>query len=363
AAVRRTLATDVPRAALDRLEAARLHAPRLSGLIRFDRVEGVALGAGLTLSPGRWRVVPHAGVGLATGRMTGGVRLARDGDGVQLIAEATRTVRDFSDLPIVSPTLNSLTAEEAGSDFGDYLLLDRIALGAPVRLGGRSAIDVELARERADSLPVAARPASRRFLPNPQFGMDPTSVLRIGLRRTVAQQEDRASMGGSVSFEGGGGGSSYLRADARVDARWPMGATTMRFHAFGGAGTVETPAWRGFALGGRGTLVGEPFRAWGGRGAALTSLEWRVPVTIPAIPLGSFASTGHQLTLAPFVAAGWAAGQQVGVPWVPSRGVRPVAGIAAEWLMGLLRIESGWSLRTGSFGVTVDVSPEWWGVL
>ncbi|MGB7211155.1 MAG: hypothetical protein WBC97_00860 [Gemmatimonadales bacterium] len=363
AAVRRTLAAEVPRAALDRLETARLHAPRLSDLIRFDRVEGVALGAGLALAPGRWRLVPHAGVGLATGRMTGGLRLAYNGDGIQLTAEATRTVRDFSDLAVISPTLNSLTAEEAGKDFGDYLLLDRAALGVSVPLGGRSAFDVQLAREQADSLPVAAHPATGEFRPNPQFEMDATTVVRLGLRRTVVRQEDRASLGGSVSLEGGAGGSSYLRMAALLEARWPLGATAMRFRGFGGAGTVETPAWRGFALGGRGTLVGEPFRAWGGREAALASLEWRLPVIIPVIPLGNFASTGQQMMLAPFVAAGWAGGPQPGMPWVPSPGVRPVAGIAAEWLMGLLRIESGWSLRTGSFGVTVDVSPEWWGVL
>lgn len=363
AAVRHAVAAEVPRAALDRLEAARLHAPRLSDLIRFDRVEGVALGAGLTLSPGRWRLVPHAGVGLATGRMTGGLRLAYGGDGVRLTGEVTRTVRDFSDLPVVSPTLNSLTAEEAGKDFGDYLLLDRAALGVTVPLGGRSALDFELARERVDSLPVAAHPASGAFRPNPQFGMDATTTVRLGLRRTVVQQEDRASTGGSLWLEGGAGGSSYLRASALVEARWPLGPTAIRIRAFGGAGSVGMPAWRGFALGGRGTLVGEPFRAWGGREAALASLEWRVPVTIPAIPLGSFASTGHQMTLAPFVAAGWAGGPQSGMPWAPSPGVRPVAGIALEWLMGLVRIGSGWSLRTGSFGVTVDVSPEWWGVL
>ncbi|HEU4763219.1 MAG TPA: hypothetical protein VFS28_01105, partial [Gemmatimonadales bacterium] len=68
-------------------------------------------------------------------------------------------------------------------------------------------------------------------------------------------------------------------------------------------------------------------------------------------------------TLAPFVAAGWADGALGAMPWRPSPGVRPVAGLAAEWLMGLLRVEAGWSLRTGSFGVTVDVARSWWEVL
>lgn len=364
AEVRRALAADVPRAALDRLDAARLHAPRLSDLIRFDRVEGVALGAGVALAPAPpWRVVPRVGVGLATGRVTGGISLAFEGDGIRFTALADRTIRDFGDRPVISSTLNSLTAEESGNDFGDYVLVDRAAIRATIPLGARTALDLELARERADSLPVAAHPASGIFRPNPQFAMDATSVARLDLRRPAARGDDRASAGGAVSLEGGAGGSSYLRLSARVEAGWPIGATAMRFRASGGVGTDELPTWRGFALGGRGTLVGEPYRAWGGREAALASVEWRFPVTIPAIPLGSFASTGHQMTLGPYFAAGWAGGPEPGMPWIPSPGVRPVAGIAAEWLMGLLRVESGWSLRTGSFGVTVDVSPEWWGVL
>ena len=364
AAVRRALADEVPRAALDRLDVLRLHAPRLSDLVRFDRVEGVALGGGLSLAPApRWRVVPRAGVGLATGKLTGGVSVTFDGTGVQLSAGADRTIRDFSDLPVISRTLNSLTAEESGSDLGDYVLIDRVGLRATLPIGDRTALGVEVAREHADSLPVAAHPASGSFRPNPQFGMDGTTVLRLDLRRPIALGDDRVSAGGALSLEGGADGKSYLRASIGVEAHWPIGATAMRFRVFGGAGTDELPTWRGFALGGRGTLVGEAYRAWGGREAALGSLEWRVPVTVPAIPLGSFASTGRQMTLGPFVAAGWAGGPQPGVPWIPSPGIRPVAGIAAEWLMGLVRIESGWSLRTGSFGVTVDVSPEWWGVL
>ena len=41
----------------------------------------------------------------------------------------------------------------------------------------------------------------------------------------------------------------------------------------------------------------------------------------------------------------------------------PVAGVAVEWLMRLLRLEVGMGLRDGRVVVTVDVSREWWGVL
>ena len=362
--VRRALANEAPQAALDRLESARLHAPRVSDLVRFDRVQGVALGAGVSLAPGpRWRVTPRVGVGLATGAVTGGLGLTYRGAAFEISADVGRSVRDFSEIPVISPTLNSLTAEEAGKDFGDYLRLDRAALDLTLRLGATSSLGLEFARQRVDSLAVAVHPAAGTFRANPAFGMAPTTSVELVLRRLAGAGEGRASFGGSVSVEGGAGGSSYLRGAAQVEGQWPLGATALRIRALGGAGTTGLPAWRGFAIGGRGTLVGEPFRAWGGRDVALASAEWRFDVPIPAIPLGSFASTGRRMTLAPFVAAGWADGAPAGMPWVPTPGVRPVAGVAAEWLMGLLRAEAGWSLRTGSFGVTVDVSREWWGVL
>ncbi|HEX5575337.1 MAG TPA: hypothetical protein VFX42_05640, partial [Gemmatimonadales bacterium] len=130
-----------------------------------------------------------------------------------------------------------------------------------------------------------------------------------------------------------------------------------------GIGSEDLPAYRSFVQGGRGTLVGEPFRAYGGRTTALGQVEWRLGVPVPAIPLGSFASTGRTLTLAPFVAAGFAARPYTGLPWTASDGIRPVAGLAVEWFMRLLRVEAGVGLRDGLIGVTVDVNRDWWGLL
>jgi hypothetical protein len=131
----------------------------------------------------------------------------------------------------------------------------------------------------------------------------------------------------------------------------------------GGWASGGAPAWRTFAIGGRGTLPGEPFRAYGGRRMALAHLEWRFEVPAPAISFGSFASTGHRATVAPFVAAGWADRPPDVVPWTASDGVRPVAGVALEWLMHLVRLETGVGLRDGRVGVSVDVGRAWWGIL
>ena len=69
------------------------------------------------------------------------------------------------------------------------------------------------------------------------------------------------------------------------------------------------------------------------------------------------------MVVAPFVSAGYAARPLTGLPWGSSEGVRPVAGLALEWFMRLIRVEGGIGLRDGRFGVTVDVSRDWWGLL
>ena len=109
--------------------------------------------------------------------------------------------------------------------------------------------------------------------------------------------------------------------------------------------------------------LGHAFLGQGQHGIQLGRLEWRFEAPVPAIPLGSFASTGRTMIVAPFVAAGWAGQPLPGLPWGSSDGVRPVAGLVLEWPMRLLRLEAGVGLRSGDVGVTVDVHPDWWGIL
>jgi hypothetical protein len=130
-----------------------------------------------------------------------------------------------------------------------------------------------------------------------------------------------------------------------------------------GVGSDELPAYRSFVMGGRGTLVGEPFRAFGGRTSALARVEWRLSVPVPALALGSFASTGRVMTLAPFLAGGYTSRPYPDLPWTESGGVRPVAGLALEWFMRLVRLEAGVGLRDGDLGVTIDINRDWWGLL
>ncbi len=366
AETRAEIARYVGRRSLSGLPASRLGGGGLSDFVRVNRVQGLALGgaAVLGLRKDRLDLRPFIGIGTADGRVTGGALLSFASGDTRLFASASRRVRDFSDYPVVAPAINSLTAQEFGDDYGDYLLLDEASAGVGRRIGARLGLELAAAVERSRSLEVVASPASGEYRPNPAFGAGTYRVARLALTRASGGSvAARSDLHGALRLEGGTGPTEYLRG--ALEARWTrsLGPGTLAGRLDGVAGTVGSPAWRTTALGGRGTLVGEPFRAFGGRRALLAHAEWRVDVPAPAIPLGSFASTGATATLAPFVAVGWAGGATDGMPWNADAGARPVVGLALELFMRLFRVEAGVALRTGRVGVTVDISRDWWGAL
>ncbi|HET8649469.1 MAG TPA: hypothetical protein VFL95_05480 [Gemmatimonadales bacterium] len=365
------LRVEVERIAGDRLLSglprSRLAIGAVSDLVHINRVQGLALGIGANLGVGdtRLQLQPGIGIGTADGRVTGEFGIEYASGATQLTLRGNRAIRDFSDWPVMAPVLNSFTAQEAGDDHGDYVLLNRAALGVRYRLSGRTAIGAELVLEESRSVGVSASPARGSYDSNPELGAGSYRIGRLRLERTSGGIAVRHDFQGALQLEGGDGPTRYLRADA--EGRWLTRLAgndlVTRIHA--GAATDGVPSYRAFVMGGRGTLVGEPFRAYGGSRAALLQVEWRFDVPVPAIPLGSFASTGRRATLAPFIEAGWTDGTagRGAMVGVPTDGVRPVAGVALEWFMRLIRVEAGVGLRDGHFGLTVDVNREWWGLL
>jgi hypothetical protein len=350
--------------ALSGLPAGRLATGSISDLVHVNRVQGLTFGLGSTfrLADSRVRLRPRIGYGTADERVTGGLEVELGLGASTVTAFGGRRVTDFSEIPVISGLLNSFRAQEGGHDAGDYVLLD--AAGARLRqgLGGLTALTIEAAVERSRSLEVAAEPARGTYRANPALGAGTYHLGRVTFER-AGPTPPTSGLAGRLSVEAGEGPTDYLRAAGAVSWLAPVGRTQLLLKADAGIGTTGLPAYRSFVLGGRGTLVGEPFRAWGGREFALARAEWRLDVPVPAIPLGSFASTGRTMTVAPFVAAGWTGRPLPGLPWSASDGIRPVAGVALEWLMRLIRVEAGVGLREGDVGLTIDIHPEWWGIL
>jgi len=349
---------------LSGLPRTRLGVSALSDVARVNRVQGLALGAGVAFQAAPQVIVrPRAMFGTSDQRVTGDLRITRQTSASELTLSAGRGITDLADHPIVSGVVNSLLSQEGGRDLGDYVLLDRAALSFTGRLGAGTTATIEGGAEHSRSVRTEATPASGSYRPNPALGVGTLALGRLILGYRSQSLEGTSSTSAELRVEGGAGDRSYARLSGNLGWLVPAGPGGLALKVEGGAGTNQLPAYRSFAIGGWGTLPGEPFRAWGGRWMVLASLEYRFEVPFPAIPLGAFVSTGDRLTVAPFVAVGWAGDALPGVPWRSSDGARPIAGVSLEWFQHLVRAQGGISLHTGRLGLTLDLSPEWWGIL
>jgi hypothetical protein len=360
--VRRQVADLVAQRQLTGLRAAGPSVGAFSELLHVNRVEGLTPGLGLLWRPspghGRLTLRGWAAFGFSDERLKGGVRAEYRAGALRLGLTADRAVRDIGDRPVISGALNSLLAQELGRDYGDYVGLDRSDL--TVGVGG---LEARVGVHRTRTLEVTAAPASGSYRANPALGAGDWLVgALVGGARVGSP--GRATAAGHLAAEGGlQSGLTWLRLSGSVSAAVPTGPGELGLEAWGGWGSPALPSFRGFVLGGRGTLEGEPFRAYGGRAVAWGRVDWRVGLPFPAIPIGRFASTGRQLVVGPFVAAGWVGQPLPDAPWSASDGVRPVLGVALEAFHRLLRVDAGWAVRARHVGVSVDVRRSLWPIL
>jgi hypothetical protein len=363
-AVRREIESIAGETVLSGLPATRLGLSAVSDLARVNRVQGLALGLGFSVRAAPPLILrPRFSLGTSDERVYGDLLARWDRAGTSVTVAVGRHLRDLVDLPIISGVVNSVLSQEGGDDRGDYVLLDAATTTASRNLGSGFTASFGAGVERSRSVRSAAQPASGRYRANPALGAGTIGIGRVGIEYVGAALDRGKARRWSLALEGGSGDREYLRAVAAVSGIVRAGPGNVSARLEGGAGSRDLPGYRSFAIGGWGTLVGEPFRRWGGRRVLHASLEYRLDAPFPALPLGAFASTGRSITLAPFVAAGWTGGRLAGLPWQPSRHPRTVAGLALEWFHHLLRVEAGVSLHTGAVGVTVDFSREWWEVL
>ena len=356
---------------LEGLPRRRFGTPALSELVRVNRVQGLAIGFALGVRfNGGWEARGTIGYGLSDHRLTASLGGGLTRGFNYWSGEARRTVRDIGDEPVVSGVVNSFLAQEAGIDLGSYLLGEELGFGYRRRLHPRWSLDLAARFERTSSVATTARPIRRTYQPNPELGSGSyllgRAVLSLGSRGAL----DRSDLKASLGVESGTGASEYLRLTLRSDGSLPLGggAGHLRLRTLVGVATSGLPKARSFVIGGRGTLPSEQFRGYGGRRVVALQAEWRIPVPMLAVGLGPFATTGNRAIIAPLFGIGWAGGE-IGeieeVPWRSSQGSRPVAGIVAELIHGLVRFELARPLRGegARLRLTVDLSPEWWPIL
>jgi len=345
------------RRAMNGLKHERLGARSLSELVHVNRVEGLALGAGFvkrTADDGfELRLLGSYGFSDREGK---GVIALTSADGFEL--SVYRQLRDIGDTRVIAPLINSITSQEFGDDYGDYYRASGAELGIRRGIGARGEWRLSTAYEKLAGLATHATPANGEYRQNSVIATGDYLTGTVTLRRRSEGFAVRRDVAGETTLEVG---QHYLRFSGNGHVLVPVGSTRLLTRIEFGLGSDRLPEHRIFVLGGRATLLGDEFREWGGKRAALVHVEWRVPVPFFSVGVGP-ARTPGTLTLAPYVATGWAAEPFTFTPWLATPGTRVTVGLGAEWL-GVFRLEAGYGVQSRNLHVTFDVTRDFWDIL
>ena len=82
----------------------------------------LVFGATLGSSESRLQAQPYLAYGTSDQRLLGSLALSLNRGSSRLSLEGYRRIRDLSDLAIITPVFNSLSSQEFGKDYGDYVL-------------------------------------------------------------------------------------------------------------------------------------------------------------------------------------------------------------------------------------------------
>jgi len=306
------------------------------GLARYNRVEGLSLGARGELDLGRLRLDGGARVATSDGHPDLAAGLVRE------TGAARVRVAEYWRLAAVDPAArslgigNSLGALVLGRDDGDYFRAAgaELSIVPPVTLPQRFSLRLYAERQRravqrTDFSFAHAIHEDHVFRPN----ITADSADQIGAVLTVRAQRgidpEHVQMSTDVTLDGGAGTFGFARASGTWRVSTPVGKSlAAAIELGGGMSAGRVPVQSDWYLGGPGTL-----RGYGG-GVTSGDAFWRARAELanrwPAARVVLFADVGRaalrdHLSLA-----------------------RPLAGVGvgASFLDGLLRLDLARAVRT-----------------
>ena len=361
--------------ALRRPQTLALAVSGVSDFVRFNRAEGFAPGLGAASRFGGGfgaRASARYGVDDREAKGTAGLDWQSPRWGIR--AFGLRDFREAGDIQERSRLMNSLAAQEFGSDATDPYGVQGAGLGLDGRgvLGFNVRLDASLERHRP--LRIRAAPASGSFEP-----LVPAARLRA-LRFSLAGERPTSLAWFGTELRASGElrlsrlttddaavplvSSTVGRAFAFVSVERPYERGRLALMAAGGAvgSTAATPAQEWLYFGGPLSAPGYRVHELGALAGATTRLEWRTQMPAPAVSLGRFGRIPGQATIAPFVQGTFARSPRLGSVGRPA-GIYPSVGIAVQPFFDLMRFQLARGLRNGGWGLNVDVTRDFWGIL
>jgi hypothetical protein len=360
--VRRQAAELMGRELLSGLPASRLDLASATSTLRYNRAEGLALGAGFRTAPAERRVLALRG-GIATATLRpfaevegwAGERPDRTGAAVYL-----NRVGDAGSVgPVISGAMNTLTALLAGRDFTDPFYRTGVEARLDRGLGGDWTLEarprVERHRRAALASEFSLLGASGSFRPVPAIDEGTLFGGAIEFRRRLPGEVGQGT-GFGVRVEGGtlqGDGETWMHARPAIDVAHVRRGRDVELllEAAGGAALGDVPAQAVPRIGGRGTVPGHPFRAWGGGRYAYG----RGTLSGDLLPMFL---RGRLLA-----AAGWTGSDLAGSD--PLRqGALLSVGAGVGILFDMLRVDVARGLgRDGRWELIIEASPAFWDFL
>lgn len=388
----------VQESALRRARSGNLAARRNSDFVRADRVEGLAIGAGISQQLGgglKTSVIGRYGTSDSRWKGQGSLEW-RNATGWSVAATGFDDWQQLGEVAEVSGIRNSIAAQEFGSDWTQPIG----AVGGSLRVqrapptGTSLWLELSLKDERA--LVVRANPAYGRFEPTiPARAIERQSVT-IGVERSGTASSRRSSSGAAAANSVDGSATTANAAASTVETTWRAGlrvrasdwaardASTSGRNLRFSADAEFTRSWGAFALraqtiaaglsagdspiqdvvllGGPTTAPGYDFHSIAGRLGISQRLELQKRIPFIPIDLGRFGKVPATLVIAPFAHASWVGSDGFSAP-LSDGGWYPAVGVAVLGFFDLLRVDVARGLRDGRWTLSLDVSRTLWPTL
>ncbi|MGI9139859.1 MAG: hypothetical protein ACR2GJ_01985 [Gemmatimonadaceae bacterium] len=361
---------------------------RISDFVRFNRVEGLALGAGVSQRLGAGMSLFAGGrYGFSDYEWKGRARVSYGrASGAGLSVEAYDDHDLAGDAMERSLFVNSLAAQEFGSDYTDPFGSRGFALSASSPSLGAWRATVSFASEKHRPLAVRANPVRGDF----DLAL-PAARMKERRLELLLERPTKLTFGGfEAKYRVAGSGfryalSSYpdtwetgVRIGLHANVERPFGTsrlvTQFLFAAVGdkkgsyshATGVTSPPApslqpQQLVYLGGTVTGPGYDFHEFVGTSGLSARFEWQMPAPFPAVSLGRFGRAPARMTLAPHfsvVAINGGAGA-----FRRGHGLYPSAGLGALTVFDILRIDVARGLRNGRWTMSIDLNRDFWPVL
>ncbi len=334
---------------LSGLSRARASFGPLSEVLRYDRAEGLYLGAGLSTLASE-DVMVHVRGGYRFDRRDAFWKLTATGGPTRLTPTldiAWNELRDLGPYPGASGAVNTLGALLDSQDFIDPYFARGVQLTFAAPHTGNRSLTATLTWERHLS--------ARNVLSGGAGagGFRPVRPVDEGILGSVSATLTSAGPWGSVTTLSGEWGRFETHDFATLlgKAVWsrdqPDGRWRLRADLSGGIASTGAPVQKLFLLGGRGTLPGHGYREFLGDGFWLARAEGSHPLLQPWVGLRAFAALGQTYLAHHAIPTGWRA--------TPSDGLRASVGLGLSLAWDVLRLDLGRGVRGGDWELTFSV--------